>query len=170
MASKAKKLYNEGLCIFAVQFSSQMHTPTEQPHAFRPILFDESSLITRLESWGLRKILTIRRLSCNRTGANCEGERSLNTEAVFPICAICLLVQEAHACLLPSAFHLTIEFTISRCISKGIWKILCLSAGISIPSVRQEPNSCNIKGKAHTSEAEKRKMLQADLSKRQLMI
>lgn len=102
MASKAKKLYNEGLCIFALQFSSQMRTPIEHPQAFRPILFDESNLITRLESWSLRKILTIMRLPCNRTGVNCEGERSLNIEAVFPICAICLFVQEARAWLLPS--------------------------------------------------------------------
>lgn len=85
MASKAKKLYNEGLCSFALWFPSQMHTPVENPHASRPILFDESSLITRLESWGLRKILTIMRLPCNRTGVNCKGKKSLNTEAVFPI-------------------------------------------------------------------------------------
>lgn len=83
-------------------FSSQMHISVEHPHAFRPLLFDESSLITRLESWGLRKILTIMRLPCNRTGVNCEGEKSLHIEAVFPIHAISLLVQEAHAWHLPS--------------------------------------------------------------------
>lgn len=65
-----------------------MHTP----HAFRPILFDESSLITRLESQGLRKTLTIMGLPCNGTGVNCEGERSLHRGCVsypchFPACA-----------------------------------------------------------------------------------
>lgn len=83
-------------------FASQMYLPVEHPHAFRPILFDESSLITRLASWGLRKTLTIMRLPCSGTGVNCEGERALNIEAVFSICAICLLVQEARAWLLPS--------------------------------------------------------------------
>lgn len=109
-------------------------------------------------------------------GVNCEGERSFNTEAMFPIRAISLLVQEARAWFLSpqvagtSAFHLRNEFAISSCISKGIWKILCLSAGISSPSLRLELNSCYIKGKDPAPEAEKRKMLQADLSKRQLMI
>lgn len=152
MASKAKKMYDEGLCIFALWFPSRMHTPVENPHAFRPILFDESSLITRLESWGPRKILTIMRLPCSRTGVNCEGERSLNTEAVFPIRAICLLVRKHVPGLSPqvagsSAFHPRAELAISRCISKRIWKILCLSAGISIPSLRQELTAATLKGK-----------------------
>jgi len=105
------------------------------------------------------KTLTILRPPSARRGLSSEARRSFNTEAAFHLRAIRLLVREARAWLVPpvagsSALQPRTEFVISRCISKGIGKILRLSAGVSSPSLRQELNSCYTKGKAHAPEAE----------------